>query len=224
MGLLTAKAPSLALSSMVIPALMFPGTGKEGVVRDGLIGWWKFDEGAGLVVVDYSGKNNQGTLVNAPVWTPGGITFDGTNWVDCGNDSILALTTGVTLQAAMQHTGAPGGGYGRIISREGNYGMTLTTAGNLRFFSSTSDAVLVTQTLGLNTPAGLAVTASDTQFKGYLDGVLRATVTAGSNNVASAAVSLKLGNRADGARGIVGSIYYALLYNRVLTAEGVAIP
>jgi chitodextrinase len=42
------------------------------VSPDGLIGYWKFDEGAGTVAVDSAGTN-PGTLINGPVWTTGKI-------------------------------------------------------------------------------------------------------------------------------------------------------
>ncbi|MFA6097660.1 MAG: LamG-like jellyroll fold domain-containing protein [Candidatus Paceibacterota bacterium] len=47
----------------------------------GLVGYWNFDEGTGMTVVDSSGNNSTGTLTNGPTWTPGkigtGLSFDG---------------------------------------------------------------------------------------------------------------------------------------------------
>jgi hypothetical protein len=47
-----------------------------------LVGWWKFDEAAGLIAYD-SASGNNGNLVNGPIWTTGqiggGLTFDGSN-------------------------------------------------------------------------------------------------------------------------------------------------
>ncbi|MHC4567159.1 MAG: LamG domain-containing protein, partial [Planctomycetota bacterium] len=46
-----------------------------------LIGWWKFDEGAGTVAVDSSGHDNHGELRGDPQWTEGpdggALDFDG---------------------------------------------------------------------------------------------------------------------------------------------------
>jgi hypothetical protein len=39
-----------------------------------LIGWWTFDEGAGITAVDWSGHGNHGTLEGDPEWTGG---YDG---------------------------------------------------------------------------------------------------------------------------------------------------
>ena len=50
---------------------------------NGLVGWWKFDEGSGTVAYDSSGNGNDGNLNNGPTWTTGKIggalSFDGAN-------------------------------------------------------------------------------------------------------------------------------------------------
>jgi len=52
------------------------------VVDPNLVGWWKFDEGAGTVAADSSGHDLHGTLLNGPVWRNDGpragcLFFDG---------------------------------------------------------------------------------------------------------------------------------------------------
>ena len=48
---------------------------------DGLVGWWKFDEGSGTIAYDSSGNGNDGDLTNGPTWMDGKIggalSFDG---------------------------------------------------------------------------------------------------------------------------------------------------
>ena len=44
---------------------------KPDVVMDGLVAWWKLDEGVGTTAYDSSGNGRHGTLVNSPVWTNG---------------------------------------------------------------------------------------------------------------------------------------------------------
>jgi len=50
-------------------------------VDSSLVACWHFDEGSGSVVHDYSGYNNDGTLVNGPTWVDGkygkALSFDG---------------------------------------------------------------------------------------------------------------------------------------------------
>ena len=64
---------------------------------DGPIAHWKFDEGTGGVAYDSAGDND-GTLVNGPIWTTGildgALDFDGVkDYVDCGNDSSLNVSS-----------------------------------------------------------------------------------------------------------------------------------
>ena len=53
------------------------------MVRRGLVGWWRFNEGAGAVAKDSSGKGNDGTSVGFAIasWVAGkigtAISFDG---------------------------------------------------------------------------------------------------------------------------------------------------
>jgi hypothetical protein len=42
-------------------------------VDPNLVGWWKFDEGAGTVAADSSGHGLDGTLVSGPVWRDDGV-------------------------------------------------------------------------------------------------------------------------------------------------------
>jgi Concanavalin A-like lectin/glucanases superfamily len=81
----------------------------------GLIGHWKFDEGAGSVVPDASGNNNDGTIVEgqladasshpSPVWATGkfggAITIDGIDdWVRVP-DSDSIDSTGINKQVSI---------------------------------------------------------------------------------------------------------------------------
>ncbi len=63
---------------------------------DGLVGWWKFDEGSGMVANDSSGNGNDGNLTNGPTWVSGKIggalSFDGVDdFVDI--NSLSSPTT-----------------------------------------------------------------------------------------------------------------------------------
>ena len=50
---------------------LWDGTGKSIDQQDasGLVGYWRFNEGTGTIVKDYSKNNNHGTLVNGPTWS-----------------------------------------------------------------------------------------------------------------------------------------------------------
>ena len=63
-----------------------------------LVGHWKFDEGSGTIAYDSSGNGNDGNFDGDPQWVAGyfgaALVFDGSDdWLDCGNDPSLDLTT-----------------------------------------------------------------------------------------------------------------------------------
>jgi hypothetical protein len=67
-----------------------------------LIGWWKLDEGSGMIAHDSSGKGNDGTLQGNPQWVAGKIggalEFDGNgDYVDCGASLAFNINTNITV-------------------------------------------------------------------------------------------------------------------------------
>ncbi len=79
-----------------------------------LVGYWKFDEGSGDIVVDLSGYGNDGTI-NGATWTTGkfgpALNFDGVDDdVDCGNDESLNITGEITIALWMKPSVAGEGG------------------------------------------------------------------------------------------------------------------
>ncbi len=65
---------------LVSIVLLATATGTQAQDPD-LLGWWKFDEGTGIIAVDSSGNGNDGTFVQDPEWVAGkfgsGLLFDG---------------------------------------------------------------------------------------------------------------------------------------------------
>ncbi|MGD8785987.1 MAG: LamG domain-containing protein, partial [Phycisphaerales bacterium] len=73
-----------------------------------LIGWWKFDEGAGRTVLDWSGHGNHGAILGNPAWVAGtgddadafALDFDGFgDYVDCGIPAVLDTIEQITVAA-----------------------------------------------------------------------------------------------------------------------------
>ena len=63
-----------------------PRTARPGMLLDpgapinsGLVGWWPMWEGAGGKVMDITADGRHGTLTNGPVWSGGGVKFDGSD-------------------------------------------------------------------------------------------------------------------------------------------------
>ena len=51
-----------------------------GIVQDGLVAEWRFDDGSGTTLTDYSGNGRHGELqggTETPTWTAQGLSFDG---------------------------------------------------------------------------------------------------------------------------------------------------
>ena len=70
----------------------------------GLVGSWHFSEGSGSRAQDSSGNNNDGTLINGPVWTTGkfgtGLQFDGSNdYMQVSDSPELNPTSQITVAA-----------------------------------------------------------------------------------------------------------------------------
>ena len=65
----------------------------------GLVAWWNFNEGSGLIAYDVSGNANNGTLANSPTWTAGivgpALNFGGSEAsVSIPNSSLFDFGTG----------------------------------------------------------------------------------------------------------------------------------
>ena len=92
------------LTSIVL-VLNLVGMSAAQDLTEGLVGWWKFDEGSGAVAADSSGNGNDGTL-NGPVeWVEegkigGAMAFTGPyNYVQVQDSSSLNMTQQLTIAA-----------------------------------------------------------------------------------------------------------------------------
>jgi len=73
----------------------------------GAIAYYRFDEGAGQILHDYSGNGNHGTLgstagvdTNDPAWNAQGLVFAGDDHVNCGT-GVDASVAGLTVMAVV---------------------------------------------------------------------------------------------------------------------------
>lgn len=200
-------------------------TSKPGINKKGLIGWWKFNEGVGTAVIDYSGFGNNGTFVGTGnAWGAGGLTFNGSGWVDCGNGASLALTDQATMMAVIKYTASGATLYSRIIDKEAAYGLIVNSLnGMVRYLGgSVNVGVPDSSQLIVDTVVGITETCTDTLIVSYKNGILLGDSGVVTNAVATSANSLLMGNREDGTKGLIGTIYYALLYNRILSNKEIA--
>jgi hypothetical protein len=70
----------------------------------GLVGYWKFDEGRGDIAFDQTLNHNDGKLVNGPAWVQGkygtALQFDGkSTFVEVPDTNVLRLANQFTISA-----------------------------------------------------------------------------------------------------------------------------
>ena len=94
------------LKFCMVFALFFLLTSVALSAEEGLIGYWKFDEGTGDVANDSSGNKNDGKIVRSPEWVSGNfgkaLKFDSgkTQKVEIADsDSFAKIVTAVTIEA-----------------------------------------------------------------------------------------------------------------------------
>lgn len=198
-------------------------------------GFWPLDEGSGITTIDRSGRDNDGTLNNAPTWVEGksgqAIQFDGIDqYVALGNDSFLQITGNVTFSAFIYPTSAAGNQW--VVSR-GNWNTGLTFGiSSQRVYCEISDAAGAFTSLtgdtvmDLNTWHHIAVTWNATTglLCVYLDGVLDNSKTFNDGGTMKVgAVNCYIGRR-ETAGYFVGKIDEVRMFNNDLSlAQLVAI-
>jgi hypothetical protein len=172
--------------------------------------------GSGTSILDISGNNRTGTLVNGVGFTAnydGGLIFDGANDQILLNNVILSGSQDFTISAWIESTG----GDGTIFA---NY-----NAGNLQMFYSPSYIGLWLNNNSAYANAALhyktGVVNLTVQRSGgsnlfvYLDGVL---IKTGSSNASIGTTSnFRIGANSVGTELFIGRIYNIQVYNRALS-------
>jgi len=199
----------------------------------GGVAYWKLDETSGTTAADSSGSGNNGTLVNmtpASDWVAGhvngGLDFDGSNdYVNCGNNSSLRITSNITVAAWIKTRDCGNGEYNPYVTKgDHSYGLQHRHSNELEFFiydSSSSNwypaKYAVTSSFN-NVWHHLAGTYNGSQVKLYVDGVLRATNNH-TGSIASSTYNVELGRCAeDTSRLYNGVLDSVRIYNRALSA------
>ena len=151
--------------------------------RDGLVGWWKFDESSGNAA-DSSGRGNTGTPTDTTIVTncprSGCRSFNGTSdLVSLGN--IFDAPTVYTFSAWIYAKSLGGGSAARILDKSNGgatgYYFKILSVSNLAVFhvGAAGDQVS-TGTITLNAWQYVAVTWSGTQLIFYINAVSAGTI------------------------------------------------
>jgi hypothetical protein len=217
----------------------------EPVAATALVGYWKLDEGQGLVARDFSSGGHDATLTSGPLWTasnlassityddPAAITFDGVNdYVDVGasatpNNAAFSVCAWVKLNSTS--------GWQALVSQDGTNtsAYTLVKSGNtgrFAFIGETPDAngAGVTSTDGTTTPVTgtwyhVCGTSDTTALRLYVNGAMEGAITFASSWLATGHTILGAGkysgNRSDYLNGVLDDVR---IYNVTLTAAQVA--
>lgn len=191
-------------------------------------GW--FDGTVSRELPLYNGTlgSTTGSDTNDPTWVAGGgLSFDGGDWVDCGNGTDVNITGPFTL-ISIQKPSASAQTYPRLVNKESAYGILLGSQGgtgtldHLRFYGTIGGSVLDVElsqygVIIPNTTQFTAIVYNGSKIVPYINGNQAGAGVAASGAVTTNSTTLKIGNRADAIRGLIGNMYTAMVYNRALT-------
>jgi len=200
-----------------------------------LVGWWKFDEGSGVNVLDSSGHGNNGTLMGDPqrVIGPDGdaLEFDGVNdYVEVPHDESLTMDTEVTVMAWInteRHNSA-GGDWQAILAKSNaprSYSFYTYTNGTLHFSVGASGAYIGSNSsslVPLNEWVHVCAEVVDGHHQYYING--EDAGTGGTGTIlpgATDTATVRIGLSHEGGNNFLGMIDEVRIYNKALTQEEV---
>ena len=198
---------------------------QKGETLDGLMGWWKFDEGTGDVAYDSSGYGNDGTIHGA-VWSTGKIggalSFDGVDdYVDCGNGASLNPGEELTIELWVKPNDVTH--YGRWVSKFGSwpsyYGYSFLQTYDNALFQLYAGGALTEFVVPDIITAGewqhMVAVYDGSNMYIYRNGVLQGSQSK-TGAITNSGVPLFIGQRA-GSQWFNGLIDEVRIYNRALT-------
>lgn len=200
---------------------------------EGLVGYWRFEEGPGSVLQDYSGKANHGVLKNGPTWVDGKIggalEFDGTDdYVEVSAPSGKSLDPDyITMIMWVKFDNMPYDGE-IALNKEGKYRMIAQDVDDshlsIRYQTTDTgwvDGILIGDTaLSADTWYCVAATYGGSKWKLYLNGESDGE-TSESGTLVSNDNALHIGSRITD-NYFDGIIDEVRIYNRALSAAEIA--
>ncbi|MHC4326299.1 MAG: LamG domain-containing protein, partial [Planctomycetota bacterium] len=196
-----------------------------------LVGWWKFDEGSGVNVLDGSGHGNHGTLKGDPQWVMGpdgdALEFDGVDdWVEVPHAAILTVDNEVTVMAWInteRHIGPTGDDWQGIMSKGNPRSYSLyTQVSGVLHFSTAGVGSLSSGSVPLNEWVHVCAMVIDGAHQYYING--EDAGTSGTGIVlpgAADSATVRIGNARDANREFLGMIDDVRIFNRALTQDEV---
>ncbi|MDB4978768.1 MAG: hypothetical protein JWM56_954, partial [Candidatus Peribacteria bacterium] len=204
-------------------------------IDDGLVGYWKMDEGVGTVAKDLSRNGSNGVLTNGPAWSGSSLpttrffnsktlNFDGVDDMVNISDtsSVFGGMKAVTISAWIYPRTTGGSSFGRVITKNdvSQFGIVYNpnSAGNVAGLYVGAVSPQITASAPLNTWTHVAFTWNGSTITSYSNGVSAGSF-ANTTVLAADTNPLVIGNRSAGARTWNGFIDDVRIYNRALNAS-----
>jgi len=199
---------------------------------DGLRAHWKFDDGSGFVASDSTIDENDGFLVNGPMWTEGqlngALEFDGQDDHVVVNAAPLEMNTwgGITVAAWVKNDIGPGAGTDDIVSWWNWDGypcsdcsFVLTHHRNNQYFLEMSGTYISGGTVSTNWTY-ITATYDGSMMRLYINGGEVASASY-SGGILYSTADLIIGGQTNGSNYFDGLIDEIKIYDSALTAQEV---
>lgn len=211
---------------------VFLGGGVEDVndVTDGLVGYWKLDEGTGTTATDSSGGGNNGTISGA-TWTGSGKFGNGLDF-EVGNSPEVFInhnfdSADVTITAWVNRRTMASDGFivNKFSSASDGWGMRAhQTEYIVNIYDDIDNAD--TQRYGTNTGSGfhhIAIVMEGLENKLYIDGSPIGSGASSSGAFNSFTGTFWFGQRGNDILYFDGILNEVRIYNRALSSEEIGI-
>jgi len=201
-------------------------------VVSGLIGYWKFDEGSGMIAYDSSGNNNFGALAASPTWiTPGkvgpsALQFNAASMqsVSVSDSTSLDPIQGLSITAWIN--AANWNGNRRIVQKgDSDNQYRLLVENGVFKFDLTGVGTLTTSLPPTGSYVHAAGTWNGSTMAIYFNGVLKASLAATGTNATTTDPLTIAGKNGSGTAGdyFQGALDDVRVYNRGLSVSEIAV-
>ncbi len=220
---------SRALSVGDIAELYYAGTNID--LHNGLVGWWKLDDGTGTSAADSSGNANTGTLTNGPTWVAGkkgkALSFDGVDdYTATTSSAPLQISAGGSIAFWIKTSGLNNNGQSIFVDNESwpNTGWGILDDGpyasSIKFRTLPGNGTAAFSRSSINDGQWHHIVAvyTGSQNKLYLDSILVDTAASGgfTNNTSGFVIGNFTGSSGGGAMDDVR------IYNRALSSDEIS--
>jgi hypothetical protein len=216
--LVAGSNPALLFLSALLVLLLSHRCGMAAPRDDGLIVYYAFDDGAGSVLKDSSGKGLHGKIIGAG-WTLADhvscLSFDGRNsYVDSANGSALNFTDALTIEAWILVDEVPAGESLIAGKDTSSYALTFYKDGNCWFYAAGSGHAVLAPVM-LHIWQHVAGTYDGQRMALYVNGELLAAQEC-AGKIAPSAADLAIGK---GPSYFKGKIAGVKIYGRALSED-----